>query len=199
MKRLFVIATLLLITVSASALEPWKQDKSRKAIEGYGHLSFSEATNYSAGAAYIWGKQHTKGFFLGAGLGLRYVHSVSEIEDLGEGSRIVYYGNEGVMPLFLRARFGRVRPMKLKPFLTADIGTVINLKKDGNTRGFFFEPQIGIDLAENAYISLGVDTHHFLSRSLVRISDVIGTVRDPEKKVKDVMSTGLSLHVGYSF
>ena len=197
MKRLIPRLAALLLSVDALAIGPWSP--SKKIVEGYGHISFSVATNYSAGAAYVWGKQHTKGFFLGAGTGLRYVHAVSEIEDLGEGSRIVYYGDEGVVPVFIRARFGRVRPMKLKPFVTADIGTVVNLKKDGNTKGFFFEPQIGIDLAENAYISLGVDTHHFLSRSLIRLSDVIGTIRDPEEKVKDVMSTGLSLHVGYSF
>ena len=197
MKRLIPLFAALLLTVDALAIGPWSP--SKRIVEGYGHISFSEATNYSAGAAYVWGKQHTKGFFLGAGTGIRYVHAVSKIEDLGEGSRIVHYGDEGVVPVFIRARFGRVRPMKLKPFVTADIGTVINLKKEGNTKGFFFEPQIGIDLAENAYISLGVDTHHFLSRSLIRISDVIGTIRDPEEKVKDVMATGLSLHVGYSF
>ena len=197
MKRLIPLLAALLLTVDALAIGPWSP--SKRIVEGYGHLSFSEATNSSAGAAYIWGRQQTKGFFLGAGTGLRYVHSVKEFEDLGDGSRIVHYGDEGVMPLFVRARFGRVRPMKFKPFVTLDIGTVINLKKDGNTKGFFFEPQLGIDLTENAYISIGVDSHHFLSRSILRMSDVIGTVRDPEQKVKDVMATGLSLHVGYSF
>ena len=75
----------------------------------------------------------------------------------------------------------------------------INFDPDGKTKGFFFEPQIGLDLAENVYITLGVDTHHFLSRRLIGISDVIGTIRNPEQKVKDVMSTGISLHLGYSF
>lgn len=199
MKRLFVIAALLLIAVSASALEPWKQDRSRRAVEGYGHISFSEGVSSAAGAEFVFGKQRTKGFFLGAGAGLRYVHAVHEIEDLGEGSRIVHYGNEAVIPVFVRARFGRVRPGQLRPFITADIGTALNFGSDVNTKGFFFEPQIGLDITDNVYVTLGVDTHHFLSRRLIKISDVIGTVRDPEQKVKDVMATGISLHLGYSF
>jgi len=199
MKRLLVLAATLLLVLSASALEPTKQDKSKMAVEGYGHISKSEGVNYSAGGAFIWGKQRTKGFFLGAGTGLRYIHSVHEIEELGEGSRILYYGDEAVVPVFIRARFGRVRPGKIKPFVTADIGTALNFGKEANTKGFFFEPQIGLDLAENVYVTLGVDTHHFLSRRLIRVGDVIGTIRDPEKKVKGIMSTGLSLHIGYSF
>lgn len=199
MKRLLVLAATLLLALSASALEPTKQDRSKMAVEGYGHISKSEGVNYSAGGAFIWGKQRTKGFFLGAGTGLRYIHSVHEIEELGEGSRILYYGDEAVVPVFICARFGRVRPGKIKPFVTADIGTALNFGKEANTKGFFFEPQIGLDLAENVYVTLGVDTHHFLSRRLIRVGDVIGTIRDPEKKVKGIMSTGLSLHVGYSF
>lgn len=199
MKRLIVLVAALLLALSAFALEPTKQDRSKMAVEGYGHISKSEGVNYSAGGAFIWGKQRTKGFFLGAGTGLRYIHSVHEIEELGEGSRILYYGDEAVVPVFIRARFGRVRPGKIKPFVTADIGTALNFGKEANTKGFFFEPQIGLDLAENVYVTLGVDTHHFLSRRLIRVGDVIGTIRDPEKKVKGIMSTGLSLHVGYSF
>ena len=199
MKRLLVLAAALLLALSAYALEPVKKDKSKMAVEGYGHISKSEGVNYSAGGAFIWGKQRTKGFFLGAGTGLRYIPSVHEIEELGEGSRILYYGDEAVVPVFIRARFGRVRPGKIKPFVTADIGTALNFGKEANTKGFFFEPQIGLDLAENVYVTLGVDTHHFLSRRLIRVGDVIGTIRDPEKKVKGIMSTGLSLHVGYSF
>ncbi len=199
MKRLLVLVAALLLALSAYALEPVKKDKSKMAVEGYGHISKSEGVNYSAGGAFIWGKQRTKGFFLGAGTGLRYIHSVHEIEELGEGSRILYYGDEAVVPVFIRARFGRVRPGKIKPFVTADIGTALNFGKEANTKGFFFEPQIGLDLAENVYVTLGVDTHHFLSRRLIRVGDVIGTIRDPEKKVKGIMSTGLSLHVGYSF
>lgn len=199
MKRLLVLAAALLLALSAYALEPVKKDKSKMAVEGYGHISKSEGVNYSAGGAFIWGKQRTKGFFLGAGTGLRYIHSVHEIEELGEGSRILYYGDEAVVPVFIRARCGRVRPGKIKPFVTADIGTALNFGKEANTKGFFFEPQIGLDLAENVYVTLGVDTHHFLSRRLIRVGDVIGTIRDPEKKVKGIMSTGLSLHVGYSF
>lgn len=199
MKKFLVFAALLLVTVSASALEPWKQDRSKRFVEGYGHISKSEGVNYSAGGAFVWGKQKTKGFFLGAGTGLRYVHSVHEIEDLGEGTRILYYGEEAVIPVFIRARFGRVRPGKVKPFLTADIGTAINFGKEANTKGFFFEPQIGLDLTENIYLTLGVDTRHFLRRSLISIRDVTGAIRDPEKKVQGIMSTGLSLHLGYSF
>ena len=199
MKRLIVLAAALLLALSASALEPVKKDKSKMAVEGYGHISKSEGLNYSAGGAFIWGKQRTKGFFLGAGTGLRYIHSVHEIEELEEGSRILYYGDEAVVPVFIRARFGRVRPGKIKPFVTADIGTALNFGKEANTKGFFFEPQIGLDLAENVYVTLGVDTHHFLSRRLIRVGDVIGTIRDPEKKVNGIMSTGISLHVGYSF
>lgn len=199
MKRLIVLAAALLLALSAYALEPVKKDKSKMAVEGYGHISKSEGLNYSAGGAFIWGKQRTKGFFLGAGTGLRYIHSVHEIEELEEGSRILYYGDEAVIPLFIRARFGRVRPGKIKPFVTADIGTALNFGKEANTKGFFFEPQIGLDLAENLYVTLGVDTHHFLSRRLIRVGDVIGTIRDPEKKVNGIMSTGISLHVGYSF
>ena len=199
MKRLLVLAAALLLALSAYALEPAKKDKSKMAVEAYGHISKSEGVNYSAGGAFIWGKQRTKGFFLGAGTGLRYIHSVHEIEELGEGSRILYYGDEAVVPVFIRARFGRVRPGKIKPFVTADIGTALNFGKEANTKGFFFEPQIGLDLAENVYVTLGVDTHHFLSRRLIRVGDVIGTIRDPEKKVKGIMSTGISLHVGYSF
>lgn len=199
MKILLVLVAALLLALSAYALEPVKKDKSKMAVEGYGHISKSEGVNYSAGGAFIWGKQRTKGFFLGAGTGLRYIHSVHEIEELGEGSRILYYGDEAVVPVFIRARFGRVRPGKIKPFVTADIGTALNFGKEANTKGFFFEPQIGLDLAENVYVTLGVDTHHFLSRRLIRVGDVIGTIRDPEKKVKGIMSTGLSLHVGYSF
>ena len=198
MKRISVVIVIaLMLSLDALALGPWS--KSRKMVEGYGHISVTEGVNTSAGAALVWGKQHTKGFFLGAGAGLRYAHSVSETEDLGGGSRIVYFGDEALLPVFVRARFGRVRPMKLRPFVTADIGTVINLKPEGNTKGFFFEPQIGLDLAENVYVSLGVDTHHFLSRSLIRPSDVIGAVSDPQKKVKDIMTIGVSLHLGYSF
>ena len=199
MKRLLVLAAALLLALSAFALEPTKQDRNKMAVEAYGHISKSEGVYYSAGGAFIWGKQRTKGFFLGAGTGLRYIHSVHEIEELGEGSRILYYGDEAVVPVFIRARFGRVRPGKIKPFVTADIGTALNFGKEANTKGFFFEPQIGLDLAENVYVTLGVDTHHFLSRRLIRVGDVIGTIRDPEKKVKGIMSTGLSLHVGYSF
>ena len=199
MKRLIVLVAALLLALSAYALEPVKKDKSKMAVEGYGHISKSEGVYYSAGGAFIWGKQRTKGFFLGAGTGLRYIHSVHEIEELGEGSRILYYGDEAVVPVFIRARFGRVRPGKIKPFVTADIGTALNFGKEANTKGFFFEPQIGLDLAENVYVTLGVDTHHFLSRRLIRVGDVIGTIRDPEKKVKGIMSTGHSLHVGYSF
>ena len=199
MKRLLVLAAALLLALSASALEPTKQDRSKMAVEAYGHISKSEGVYYSAGGAFIWGKQRTKGFFLGAGTGLRYIHSVHEIEELGEGSRILYYGDEAVVPVFIRARFGRVRPGKVKPFLTADIGTAINFGKEANTKGFFFEPQIGLDLTENAYVTLGVDTRHFLRRSLISIRDVTGVVRDPEKKVQGIMSTGLSLHLGYSF
>lgn len=197
MKRILIIASAILLSLDAFALGPWSPAK--KVVEGYGHINFYEGTNYAFGTAFVWGKQHTKGFFLGAGAGLRYVHSVSETEELGGGTRILYYGGETVLPVFVRARFGRVRPMKFRPFITADIGTVINFDPDGNTRGFFFDPQIGLDITDNVFITLGVDTHHFLSRSLITLSDVIGTVRDPEHKVKEIMSSGISLHVGYSF
>lgn len=198
MKRLLIVFAALLLVSNLYALEPWKQSKkARNAIEGYGHVSFTEGTDFAAGAAYVWGKQHTKGFFFGAGVGLRFVRS-SEL--VGETDVLVpVYGNEYVVPVFIRARFGRVRPEKFRPFVIADIGTALNFDKDGKTKGFFFEPQIGLDLTENVYITLGVDTHHFLSRRLIGIGDVIGTVRDPEKKVKDIMSTGISLHLGYSF
>lgn len=202
MKRLLILAAALLLTAAeAPALGPWGQQsrKVRNAVEGYGHIGKAEGTDTAAGAAYIWGKQHTKGFFLGAGAGLRVIRSVHEIEDLGEGSRILHYGTETVVPVFVRARFGRVRPGEFRPFVTADIGAAINLDSDGNTKGFFFEPQIGLDITENVFVTLGVDTHHFLSRRLIGFSDVIGTIRDPEQKVKDIMSTGISLHVGYSF
>ena len=199
MKRLLALAAALLLALSAFALEPTKQDRNKMAVEAYGHISKSEGVYYSAGGAFIWGKQRTKGFFLGAGTGLRYIHSVHEIEELGEGSRILYYGDEAVVPVFIRARFGRVRPGKIKPFVTADIGTALNFGKEANTKGFFFEPQIGLDLAENVYVTLGVDTRHFLRRSIVSFGDVVGTIRDPEKKVKGIMSTGLSLHLGYTF
>ena len=197
MKRLFIVFAALLAS-NLFALEPWKQSKkARNAGEGYGHISFTEGTDFAAGATYVWGKQRTKGFFLGAGAGLRFVRSS---EFVGETDVLKpVYGNEYVLPLFVRARFGRVRPGQFRPFVTADIGTAINFDPDGKTKGFFFEPQIGLDLAENVYITLGVDTHHFLSRRLIGISDVIGTIRNPEQKVKDVMSTGISLHLGYSF
>lgn len=197
MKRIIPLLAALLLTLDAFAIGPWSP--SKRAAEGYGHISLSEGTYSAAGAAYIWGKQHTKGFFLGAGIGLRYVHSVREVEDLGEGTRILHYGNEGIVPVFVRARFGRVRTDKIKPFVVADIGTAINFDKEGNTKGFFFEPQIGLDITENIYVTLGVDTHHFLRRSLVSVRDVIGTIKDPEEKVNSIMSSGLSLHLGYSF
>lgn len=197
MKRLIPLLAALLLSVDAFAIGPWSP--SKRAAEGYGHISLSEGTYSAAGAAYIWGKQHTKGFFLGAGVGLRYVHSVREVEDLGEGARILHYGNEGIVPVFVRARFGRVRTDKIKPFVVADIGTAINFDKEGNTKGFFFEPQIGLDITESIYVTLGVDTHHFLRRSLVSVRDVIGTIKDPEEKVNSIMSSGLSLHLGYSF
>lgn len=197
MKRIIPLLAALLLTLDAFAIGPWSP--SKRAAEGYGHISLSEGTYSAAGAAYIWGKQHTKGFFLGAGIGLRYIHSVREVEDLGEGTRILHYGNEGIVPVFVRARFGRVRTDKIKPFVVADIGTAINFDKEGNTKGFFFEPQIGLDITENIYVTLGVDTHHFLRRSLVSVRDVIGTIKDPEEKVNSIMSSGLSLHLGYSF
>ena len=197
MKRLIPLLAALLLSVDAFAIGPWSP--SKRAAEGYGHISLSEGTYSAAGAAYIWGKQHTKGFFLGAGVGLRYVHSVREVEDLGEGARILHYGNEGIVPVFVRARFGRVRTDKIKPFVVADIGTAINFDKEGNTKGFFFEPQIGLDITESIYVTLGVDTHHFLRRSLVSVRDVIGTIKYPEEKVNSIMSSGLSLHLGYSF
>lgn len=197
MKRLIPLLAALLLSMDAFAIGPWSP--SKRAAEGYGHISLSEGTYSAAGAAYIWGKQHTKGFFLGAGVGLRYVHSVREVEDLGEGARILHYGNEGIVPVFVRARFGRVRTDKIKPFVVADIGTAINFDKEGNTKGFFFEPQIGLDITESIYVTLGVDTHHFLRRSLVSVRDVIGTIKDPEEKVNSIMSSGLSLHLGYSF
>ena len=197
MRRIIPLLAALLLTLDAFAIGPWSP--SKRAAEGYGHISLSEGTYSAAGAAYIWGKQHTKGFFLGAGIGLRYIHSVREVEDLGEGTRILHYGNEGIVPVFVRARFGRVRTDKIKPFVVADIGTAINFDKEGNTKGFFFEPQIGLDITENIYVTLGVDTHHFLRRSLVSIRDVIGTIKDPEEKVNSIMSSGLSLHLGYSF
>ena len=197
MRRIIPLLAALLLTLDAFAIGPWSP--SKRAAEGYGHISLSEGTYSAAGAAYIWGKQHTKGFFLGAGVGLRYVHSVREVEDLGEGARILHYGNEAIVPVFVRARFGRVRTDKIKPFVVADIGTAINFDKEGNTKGFFFEPQIGLDITENIYVTLGVDTHHFLRRSLVSVRDVIGTIKDPEEKVNSIMSSGLSLHLGYSF
>ena len=197
MKRVFITAIALLLSLDAFALGPWSP--ARKSVEGYGHISVSTGTNYSAGAAFIWGKQHTKGFFLGAGAGLRYVHSVHEMEDLEDGSRILYYGDEGVVPVFVRARFGRVLTDRFRPFLTVDIGGAINLSQDGNTKGFFFEPQIGLDLSENFYLTLGVDIYHFLSRSIINVGDVIGTIRDPQRKAKEIMASGLSLHLGYSF
>lgn len=198
MKRILIaIIVSLILSVDAFALGPWSPAK--KSVEAYGHVSLSEGANYAFGSAFVWGKQHTRGFFLGVGAGLRYVHSIRETEDIGDGSLIRHYGNEFVAPVFVRARFGRVRPGEFRPFVTADIGAVLNLGADGNTKGFFFEPQIGIDLAENIYVALGVDTHHFLSRRLVGVSDVIGTIRDPERKIKDVMATGISLHLGYSF
>ena len=211
MKRVFITAIALLLSLDAFALGPWSPGK--KAVEGYGHISVSTGTNYSAGASFIWGKQHTKGFFLGAGAGLRYVHSVHEMEDLEDGSRILYYGDEGVVPVFVRARFGRVLTDRFRPFLTVDIGGAINLSQDGNTKpavveivpkpgntkGFFFEPQIGLDLSENFYLTLGVDIYHFLSRSIINVGDVIGTIRDPQRKAKEIMASGLSLHLGYSF
>lgn len=187
----------LLLSLDAFALGPWSPGK--KAVEGFGHISVSTGTNYSAGASFIWGKQHTKGFFLGAGAGLRYVHSVHEMEDLEDGARILYYGDEGVVPVFVRARFGRVLTDRFRPFLTVDIGGAINLSQDGNTKGFFFEPQIGLDLSENFYLTLGVDIYHFLSRSIINVGDVIGTIRDPQRKAKEIMASGLSLHLGYSF
>ena len=197
MKRTGLTVTIcLLLSFSASALGPWST--SNKAVEGYGHVSLSEGTNFASGAAFVWGRQHTKGFFLGAGAGLRYVRSLHE--QVAKTDVITnVYGNEAVVPVFIRARFGRVRPGELRPFVTADVGTAVNLNSDGNTKGFFFEPQIGLDLADNVYLTLGVDNHHFLSRRLIGVSDVIGTIRDPEKKVKSIMSTGISLHLGYSF
>ena len=197
MRRVFIAAVALLLSLDAFALGPWSPGK--KAVEGYGHISVSTGTNYSAGASFIWGKQHTKGFFLGAGAGLRYVHSVHEMEDLEDGSRILYYGDEGVVPVFVRARFGRVLTDRFRPFLTVDIGGAINLSQDGTTKGFFFEPQIGLDLSENFYLTLGVDIYHFLSRSIINVGDVIGTIRDPQRKAKEIMASGLSLHLGYSF
>jgi hypothetical protein len=121
------------------------------------------------------------------------------MEDLEDGARILYYGDEGVVPVFVRARFGRVLTDRFRPFLTVDIGGAINLSKDGNTKGFFFEPQIGLDLSENFYLTLGVDIYHFLSRSIINVGDVIGTIRDPQRKAKEIMASGLSLHLGYSF
>lgn len=198
MKRITIsIILAFLLGVNTFALGPWSP--SKKAVEGYSHISLAEKKDYSFGGSFVWGKQHLRGFFLGAGVGLRYVHSVSETEELSGGTKIRYYGGETVLPVFIRARFGRVRPMQLRPFVTADIGTVINFDPDGNTRGFFFDPQIGLDIADNVYVTLGVDIHHFLSRSIITLSDVIGTVRDPERKVKEIMSSGISLHVGYSF
>ena len=198
MKRI-VTATIisLMLSTGAFAIGPWSPAK--KSAEGYGHISLSEGANYSFGGAFVWGKQHTRGFFLGAGAGLRYVHSISETEDHGDGTLIHYYGDEFVAPIFVRARLGRVRPGEFRPFVTADIGAVVNFSAEGNTKGFFFEPQIGLDLAENIYIALGVDTHHFLSRRLIGVGDVIGTIRDPQQKIKDVMATGISIHLGYSF
>ena len=145
MKRILILAAAFLLSLNASALGPWSPAK--KVVEGYGHVSLSGGTNYAFGGTFVWGKQHTKGFFLGAGAGLRYVHSVSETEDLGGGTRVQYYGGETVLPVFVRARLGRVRPTQLRPFVTADIGTV----------------------------------------------------RDPERKVKEMMSSGITIHIGYSF
>ncbi len=196
MKRLIPLLAAMLLCFDASALGPWSP--SRKTAEGYMHASVTSGTEFAAGASYIWGKQHTKGFFLGAGVGLRYVRSVHE--QVAETDVIKdVMGNEAVVPVFVRARFGRVRPGQFRPFVVADIGAAVNLDSDGNTKGFFFEPQIGLDITENVFVTLGVDTHHFLSRRLIGFSDVIGTIRDPEQKVKDIMSTGISLHVGYSF
>jgi len=198
MKRLSIaLIALLLLTLDSFAIGPWSP--SRKSVEGYGHLSLSEGTDSAGGAAFVWGRQHTKGFFLGAGAGLRFVRSVQETEELDDGTTVQHYGGETVIPIFIRARFGRVRTDKIRPFVIADIGTAINPDSEGNTKGFFFEPQLGLDITENVYVTLGVDTHHFLSRSLVSVRDVIGTIKDPEQKVKSIMSSGISLHVGYSF
>ena len=196
MRRTIITLLLCLLTLDALALGPWTPTKNY--VEGYANLSISSGTQFSAGATYIRGKQHTKGFFLGAGGGMRYVRS--EREQVVEGDVMQYrYGNETVCPVFVRARFGRVNPGKIRPFVTADIGTVLNFSSEGNTKGFFFDPQIGIDFTDCLYVTLGVDTHHFLRRTIITAGDVIGTIRNPEQKVKSIMSSGLSVRVGYSF
>ena len=198
MKRILIIAVAVLLSLDASA--QFLIPKGKSMVEAYGHISMTEGTNSAAGGAAVLGIQHTPGFYLGIGAGLRYVHSVHVTEeDPALGTKIHYYGDETVAPIFLRARIGRVRPGKIRPFLTADIGAAVNFSSEGNTKGFFFEPQIGLDLSKNVYLAMGVDFHHFLGRSLVTIGDVIDVVRDSEQKARDIMATGLSLHLGYSF
>lgn len=195
MKKYLFLALILLCSMSFDAKAIWEREYG---VEAYGSLCLGPEAHNSYGIAGVTGRHILPSVFVGVGTGLRYTDELRRIETDADGVSQNIYGAGIYMPIFMRTRFGRNHAGSIRPFATMDMGWSVGAEK-ANVKGFFFEPQIGLDITPNVYVTIGVDNRHFLRRSLVTIRDAVDLVTRTEETVNKKLASGISLHLGYSF
>lgn len=191
---------LLILAVAFTAINLNAQDKGyEKSIEIYGGPGLNNLTKYQLGISMINGYRFNDFLYLGAGTGFRYQES-RYMYSYGPGTSYDHDSREPryIVPLYARVK-ANLTKTPVSPFFIADIGGNIDvgLVKYKTIKGFFFEPQFGIDMDLADPISMYFTIGANIAKAQYMVFDFydINSIQDEYKGI----ASSLVFHVGIKF
>ena len=131
-----------------------------KSIEANVGIGLDKYTNYSFGVNFVGGYRANDIFYIGAGLGYRYLDGLYYSNYGGKNDTYKSYDGRSNLNLFARAKINLSRN-KVSPFISIDLGGIFGLTSNSikMANGLLYEPAIGCDIKlkgkQKFYIALG--------------------------------------------
>ena len=203
--KLFLLVALMIATVSVTNAQSKGYEKS---IELHGGMWLDNYSKYGFGISMINGYRFRDHFYLGAGLGYKYMNSLYYTSSNYVGDRYTGYhesfDSRNLIQLYARAK-ANLSKGKISPFLQLDVGGSLDLnsnKDAGTAGGIILEPAFGVDFKTKdpktaIYVSVGYNLQGISYRKWDLDPDVVGTSEG------DIMKNGMAgqlvFRIGFRF
>ena len=203
--KLFFLVAFLMATVSVTNAQNKGYEKS---IELSGAVGLDGYSKYGLGISMINGYRFNNYFYLGAGVGYKYMNSLYYTSSNYIGNKYTGYkesfDGRNLIQLYARAK-ANLSKGNISPFFQFDLGYSLDLNSNngaGTSDGLILEPAFGVDFRTKdpktaIYISVGYNMQGISYREWNLHPNVVGT------SAGDVMKNGLAgqltFRVGFKF
>lgn len=203
--KLFLLVALIMVTVSVANAQSKGYEKS---IEINGGVGLDNYSKYSFGIAMINGYRFSDHFYLGAGVGYKYINSLYYTSTNYVGDRYTGYyesfDSRNLIQIYARAK-ANLSKGQISPFFQFDVGGSLDLnsnKDAGTAGGVILEPAFGVDFKTKdpktaIYVSVGYNMQGISYREWDLDTDVVGT--SAGDVMKDGLAGQLTFRVGFRF